>query len=81
MALEKHYKTRELAELLGIHPETIGRAARRGEIESVRAGMDRLFPESAVKRWLDRSRETERVVSLDRRRKTRASTPGRKEAR
>jgi excisionase family DNA binding protein len=50
---ERHYKTRELAELLGLHPETIRRAAQRGELESIRIGMDRIYAESAVNRWLD----------------------------
>lgn len=50
--IERHYKTRELAELLGIHPETIRRAAQRGELESVRIGLDRIYAESAVQRFL-----------------------------
>jgi excisionase family DNA binding protein len=55
--IERHYKTRELAELLGLHPETIRRAAQRGELESVRIGLDRIYSESAVQRWLDANRE------------------------
>ncbi|MGH3133932.1 MAG: helix-turn-helix domain-containing protein, partial [Gaiellaceae bacterium] len=50
--IERHYKTRELAEILGLHPETIRRAAQRGELESIRIGMDRIYSESAVERWL-----------------------------
>ncbi|HET7137355.1 MAG TPA: helix-turn-helix domain-containing protein [Gaiellaceae bacterium] len=50
--IERHYKTRELAELLGIHPETIRRAAQRGELESIRIGLDRIYAESAVQRFL-----------------------------
>lgn len=72
--IEKHYKTRDLAELLGIHPETIRRAAAAGKLESVRVGLDRIYPESAVTRWLDQNREQQTVVSLNRRRQTRAST-------
>jgi excisionase family DNA binding protein len=55
--IERHYKTRELAELLGLHPETIRRAAQRGQLESVRIGLDRIYSESAVQRWLDANRE------------------------
>ena len=55
--IERHYKTRELAKLLGLHPETIRRAAQRGELESVRIGMDRIYAESAVERWLDGNRD------------------------
>ena len=72
--IERHYKATELAELLGIHPETLRRHAAAGEIVSVRVGKARLYPESAVQAWLDRSRETSRVVSLAQRRQTRAST-------
>lgn len=76
--IEKHYKTRDLADLLGIHPETIRRAAAAGKLDSVRVGLDRIYPESAVQAWLDENRETPRVVSLDRRRQTRASATGRR---
>ena len=55
--IERHYKTRELAERLGLHPETIRRAAQRGELESIRIGLDRIYSESAVQRWLDANRE------------------------
>ena len=55
--IERHYKTRELAELLGLHPETIRRAAQRGQLESVRIGLDRIYSESAVQCWLDANRE------------------------
>jgi excisionase family DNA binding protein len=52
--IERHYTTRELAELLQVHPETIRRAAARGELRSVRVGSERRYPESAVKEWLSR---------------------------
>ena len=71
--IERHYKGTELADLLGIHPETLRRHAAAGEIETVRVGKDRLYPESAVQAWLDRSRDTPRVVSLAQRRQTRHS--------
>ena len=72
MTIERHYKGPELAGLLGIHPETLRRHAAAGEIETVRVGKDRLYPESAVQAWLDRSRELPRVVSLAQRRQTRS---------
>ena len=46
--IERHYKTREVAKLLGVHPETIRRAAQRGELESIRIGLDRIYAESAI---------------------------------
>ena len=55
--IERHYKTRELAEILGLHPETIRRAAQRGELESIRIGLDRIYAESAVNRWLDGNKD------------------------
>lgn len=55
--IERHYKTRELAEILGLHPETIRRAAQRGELESIRIGMDLIYAESAVNRWLDGNKD------------------------
>ena len=50
--IERHYTTTELAELLAVHPETIRRAARRGELESLRVGLDRRYPQAAVLKWL-----------------------------
>ena len=72
--IERHYKGSELADLLSIHPETLRRHAAAGEIETVRVGKDRLYPESAVQAWLDRSREHSQVVSLVQRRQTRTSS-------
>jgi len=77
--IERHYKTRELAELLGLHPETIRRAAQRGELESIRIGMDRIYAESAVKRWLDGNRDRATAAAAHGNGHTRAST-NRKEA-
>ena len=74
--IEQHYKTRELAERLGVHPETIRRAAQRGELASIRIGLDRIYAESAVKSWLDANRECG-LPSRQPRRHTRASTNGR----
>ncbi len=68
--IEKHYKTRDLSDLLGIHPETIRRAAAAGKLESVRIGIDRIYPESAVRRWLDSTREGPWMVSLTGHRQT-----------
>lgn len=50
--IERHYTTAQLAELLCVHPETVRRAAARGELCSVRIGRDRRYPESAVLEWL-----------------------------
>lgn len=70
-ALERHYKTTELAQLLGLSPQTLRNAALRGELAPVRVGGDLLWPESAVQGWLDRNRvDNSRVVQLH----TRAST-------
>ena len=52
MAIEPHYTGSELAKLLRAHPETIRRAAARGDLGSVRVGPGRRYPESAVKAWL-----------------------------
>jgi excisionase family DNA binding protein len=52
VGIEQHYTTAELAELFAVHPETIRRAAGRGELRSVRIGRDRRYPESAVLEWL-----------------------------
>jgi excisionase family DNA binding protein len=54
--IERHYTTAELAELLSVHPETIRRAARRGELGSIRVGLDRRYPHAEVVRWLERLR-------------------------
>jgi excisionase family DNA binding protein len=51
--IEPHHTTRELAELLRVHPETIRRAAARGELRSVRVGSERRYPESAVLEWFE----------------------------
>ena len=51
--IERHYTTRELAELLSVHQETIRREASRGRLRSVRVGSDRRYSESAVRAWLN----------------------------
>jgi excisionase family DNA binding protein len=53
---EQHYTTRELAELLSVHPETVRREAARGRLRSIRVGAERRYPQSAVAEWL-RDRE------------------------
>jgi excisionase family DNA binding protein len=55
-AIERHYSGRDLAELLAVHPETIRRAAARGDLPSVRVGSERRYSVSAVKQWLDARR-------------------------
>jgi len=50
--VERYYTTSELAALLAVHPETIRRAAARGDLRSVRVGRDRRYSESAVQEWL-----------------------------
>jgi excisionase family DNA binding protein len=74
--IEQHYKTRELAERLGVHPETIRRAAQRGDLESIRIGLDRIYSEGAVNRWLAANLDPA-VAALNGRRQTRASSNGR----
>lgn len=54
--IERHYSTRELAELLAVNPETIRREALRGRLRSVRVASERRYPESAVQEYL-RARE------------------------
>ncbi len=70
--IARHYKTHELAQLLGLHPETLRRAGQRGELRPVRIGRDLLWPEPEVQAWLDANRQELRVVAL--RRETRTSS-------
>lgn len=51
--IEKHYTTAEVAEPLKVHPETIRERARSGELRSIRLKVERRFPESAVREWLE----------------------------
>jgi excisionase family DNA binding protein len=53
--LEKHYKTREVAELLSVHEETVLRLAQCGSLRSVRVGSERRYPESAIVEFLERN--------------------------
>lgn len=63
----RHYKTKPLAELLGISGETLRQAALRGELHPVRVGGDFIWPEEDVQAWLDRNRvDNSRVVPLAR---------------
>lgn len=45
-------KVARAAELTGLHPKTIQRAAKRGALESVRPGKDYLISTAALRRWL-----------------------------
>jgi excisionase family DNA binding protein len=58
--IERHFSTRELAELLNAHPETIRREAMRGRLRSVRVGSERRYPESAVKEYLAHRKDEKR---------------------
>jgi excisionase family DNA binding protein len=60
--IEQHYKTEELAGRLALHPETLRRAAARGEVCPIRMGRDLLWPESEVERWLQTKRVDNGVV-------------------
>jgi excisionase family DNA binding protein len=39
--------------MLRVNPETIRRAARRGELQSIRVGLKHRYSESAVGAWLE----------------------------
>ena len=68
-ALEKHYKTRDVAELLSVHEETVLRLAQCGNLHSVRVGSERRYPESAIVEFLERNvDDTARRVSVPPRR-------------
>ena len=59
--IERHFSTRELAELLNAaHPETIRREAMRGRLRLVRVGSERRYPESAVKEYLAHRKDEKR---------------------
>jgi excisionase family DNA binding protein len=55
--IERHYTTRELAERLSVHPETIRREAARGRLRSVRVAAERRYAQSAVEEWLREGRD------------------------
>jgi excisionase family DNA binding protein len=75
----QHLKTTELAELLSLNPETLRRAAARGELKPIRIGRDLIWPVDDVRAWLDRNRvDNSRVVPI--RRQTPASTNTRRSA-
>lgn len=63
--IPQHFSTQELAERLSVHPETLRRAAQRGELKPVRIGRDLRWPEDDVSRWLAQRRvDNSRVLSL-----------------
>lgn len=77
--IDQHFKTTDLAERLSIHPETLRRAAAKGELKPVRIGRDLIWPEEEVARWLQgKTVDNSRVVAL--RREDRASQPKRRSA-
>jgi excisionase family DNA binding protein len=61
--IERHYSTRQLAELLSVNPETIRREAQRGRLRSVRIGSERRYPESAVRQYLENRAEPEAAIA------------------
>jgi excisionase family DNA binding protein len=68
--LEKHYKTREVADLLSVHEETVLRLAQCGSLRSVRVGSERRYPESAIVTFLERNTdETARKLRIAGRRR------------
>jgi excisionase family DNA binding protein len=50
--IERYYTVQELAELMGVHPETIRREAARKQLRAIRIGRELRFGESAVREWL-----------------------------
>jgi excisionase family DNA binding protein len=79
-ALERHYKTRDVAELLSVHEETVLRLAQCGTLRSVRVGSERRYPESAIVEFLERNvDETARRVGVPPRR-ARTARRGRNKA-
>lgn len=54
--IQKHWKTEPLAEQLGISPDTLRRAAHRGELRPVVLGRDFLWSEPDVLAWLEKQR-------------------------
>lgn len=55
--IERYYTVHDVADLVGIHPETVRREAARGLLPFIRIGRDLRFAESAVQEWLDSKRE------------------------
>jgi excisionase family DNA binding protein len=54
---QRHFTTQELADFLGVHPETIRREAARGRLRSIRVGAERRYPESAVQDYVQGRRD------------------------
>ena len=53
--IEKHYRTKEAAALIGVHPKTVGRWIASGELGPVVAisQRDMRIPGSVIQRFLD----------------------------
>lgn len=62
MVIERHYRTRELCDLLAVSDDTITRLVQRGELDAVYVGSERRFSESAVKLYLQRHKVPARSV-------------------
>jgi excisionase family DNA binding protein len=53
VAFEPLLSDAEAAEMLGLHPKTIQRLARAGELPAVRVGRYWRFRASALNEWID----------------------------
>ena len=51
--MSRVFKTKEAAQYLGAHVETVRRLARRGEIPAFKIGKDWRFGENALKKWAE----------------------------
>lgn len=52
MPREKMLTVKEVAAWFGVHPMTIYRKAKRGELPAIKFGKSWLFPEDALKGWI-----------------------------
>lgn len=58
----KYLKTKEAAEYLRVHPNTILRLSQRGELPSVRIGRSLTFDVDDLDALADRSKEQRKIV-------------------
>lgn len=50
--MDKNYTVEEVAEILRLHPESVRRKIRKGEIKSIKTGRKHLITQSEVDRLL-----------------------------